>query len=60
VLRAEVTSRKENLVEYGFRLLQRWITTVLDEFEAMQKSAIYVVSNSADYELQKTEGVARV
>ena len=52
-------SRKENLVEYGFRLPAAMDNRPLkfEEFEAMQKQVIYVSATPADYELQKTEGV---
>jgi excinuclease ABC subunit B len=50
-------SRKENLVEYGFRLPAAMDNRPLkfDEFEAMQNQVIYVSATPADYELQKTE-----
>ena len=52
-------SRKENLVEYGFRLPAAMDNRPLkfDEFEAMQNQVVYVSATPADYELQKTEGV---
>jgi excinuclease ABC subunit B len=52
-------SRKENLVEYGFRLPAAMDNRPLkfDEFEMMQNQVIYVSATPADYELQKTEGV---
>jgi excinuclease ABC subunit B len=52
-------SRKENLVEYGFRLPAAMDNRPLkfDEFEAMQNQVIYVSATPADYELQKCEGV---
>lgn len=52
-------SRKENLVEYGFRLPAAMDNRPLkfDEFETMQNQVIYVSATPADYELQKTEGV---
>ncbi|MEO8253880.1 MAG: excinuclease ABC subunit UvrB, partial [Flavobacterium sp.] len=52
-------SRKENLVEYGFRLPAAMDNRPLkfDEFEAMQNQVIYVSATPADYELKKTEGV---
>ncbi|PKH67314.1 excinuclease ABC subunit B [Flavobacterium sp. ALD4] len=52
-------SRKENLVDYGFRLPAAMDNRPLkfDEFEAMQNQVIYVSATPADYELQKTEGV---
>jgi excinuclease ABC subunit B len=47
-------SRKENLVEYGFRLPAAMDNRPLkfDEFEAMQNQVIYVSATPADYELQ--------
>lgn len=52
-------SRKENLVEYGFRLPAAMDNRPLkfEEFEAMQNQVIYVSATPADYELQKSEGV---
>ncbi len=52
-------SRKENLVEYGFRLPAAMDNRPLkfDEFEAMQNQVIYVSATPADYELQKSDGV---
>ncbi|HKO75983.1 MAG TPA: excinuclease ABC subunit UvrB, partial [Flavobacterium sp.] len=52
-------SRKENLVEYGFRLPAAMDNRPLkfDEFEAMQNQVIYVSATPADYELQKCDGV---
>ena len=52
-------SRKENLVEYGFRLPAAMDNRPLkfDEFEQLQNQVIYVSATPADYELQKTEGV---
>jgi excinuclease ABC subunit B len=52
-------SRKENLVEYGFRLPAAMDNRPLkfEEFETMQNQVIYVSATPADYELQKTEGV---
>ena len=52
-------SRKENLVEYGFRLPAAMDNRPLkfDEFESMQNQVIYVSATPADYELQKTDGV---
>jgi excinuclease ABC subunit B len=52
-------SRKENLVEYGFRLPAAMDNRPLkfDEFEAMQNQVIYVSATPADYELQKCEGI---
>ncbi len=52
-------SRKENLVEFGFRLPAAMDNRPLkfEEFEAMQNQVIYVSATPADYELQKTDGV---
>ena len=52
-------SRKENLVEYGFRLPAAMDNRPLkfEEFEAMQNQVIYVSATPADYELEKSEGV---
>ncbi len=51
-------SRKEALVEYGFRLPAAMDNRPLkfNEFEDMQNQVIYVSATPADYELQKTEG----
>lgn len=51
-------SRKENLVEYGFRLPSALDNRPLkfDEFEAMTNQVIYVSATPADYELTQTEG----
>ncbi len=52
-------SRKENLVEYGFRLPAAMDNRPLkfEEFEAIQHQTLFVSATPADYELQKTEGV---
>ncbi|NNC51158.1 MAG: excinuclease ABC subunit UvrB [Flaviramulus sp.] len=52
-------SRKENLVEYGFRLPAAMDNRPLkfEEFEAIQNQVIYVSATPADYELQKSDGV---
>ena len=52
-------SRKENLVEYGFRLPAAMDNRPLkfEEFEAMQNQVIYVSATPADYELAKSDGV---
>ena len=52
-------SRKENLVEYGFRLPAAMDNRPLkfEEFEAMQNQVIYVSATPADYELQLSQGV---
>ncbi|GAB0156597.1 excinuclease ABC subunit UvrB [Chryseobacterium sp. Alg-005] len=51
-------SRKEALVEYGFRLPAAMDNRPLkfDEFESMQNQVIYVSATPADYELEKTGG----
>lgn len=52
-------SRKETLVDYGFRLPAAMDNRPLkfEEFEALQNQVVYVSATPADYELQKTEGV---
>ena len=52
-------SRKQNLVEYGFRLPSAMDNRPLkfDEFEVMVNQAIFVSATPADYELQKCQGV---
>ncbi|MES2486308.1 MAG: excinuclease ABC subunit UvrB [Bacteroidota bacterium] len=52
-------SRKENLVEYGFRLPAAMDNRPLkfEEFEALQNQVVYVSATPADYELQKSGGV---
>ena len=52
-------SRKENLVEYGFRLPAAMDNRPLkyEEFEFIQNQVIYVSATPSDYELEKTEGV---
>ncbi|MCF7568209.1 excinuclease ABC subunit UvrB [Sabulilitoribacter arenilitoris] len=52
-------SRKENLVEYGFRLPAAMDNRPLkfEEFEALQNQIIYVSATPADYELQKSNGI---
>ncbi len=52
-------SRKENLVEYGFRLPAAMDNRPLkfEEFEAMQNQVIYASATPADYEMEKTNGV---
>ncbi|MGC6479479.1 MAG: excinuclease ABC subunit UvrB [Flavobacteriaceae bacterium] len=52
-------SRKENLVDYGFRLPAALDNRPLkfEEFEALQNQVLYVSATPADYELQKTEGI---
>lgn len=52
-------SRKQTLVEYGFRLPSALDNRPLkfDEFEALCGQVIYVSATPADYELQRSEGV---
>ncbi|HKJ48067.1 MAG TPA: helicase-related protein, partial [Christiangramia sp.] len=52
-------SRKENLVDYGFRLPAAMDNRPLkfEEFEALQNQVVYVSATPADYELQKSEGI---
>ncbi len=52
-------SRKENLVEYGFRLPAAMDNRPLkfDEFESLQNQVIYVSATPADYELEKSGGI---
>ena len=52
-------SRKENLVEYGFRLPAAMDNRPLkfEEFEAIQNQVIYVSATPADYELKKSDGI---
>ena len=52
-------SRKQNLVEYGFRLPSAMDNRPLkfDEFEQLTRQVIYVSATPADYELQQSEGV---
>jgi excinuclease ABC subunit B len=52
-------SRKENLVEYGFRLPAAMDNRPLkfEEFEAVVPQAVFVSATPADYELEKSEGV---
>ena len=52
-------SRKENLVDYGFRLPAALDNRPLkfEEFEALQNQIIYVSATPADYELEKSKGV---
>ncbi|MEC3876989.1 excinuclease ABC subunit UvrB [Chryseobacterium salviniae] len=51
-------SRKESLVEFGFRLPAAMDNRPLkfEEFEAIQNQVIYVSATPADYELEKTGG----
>ena len=52
-------SRKENLVDYGFRLPAALDNRPLkfEEFEALQNQVLYVSATPADYELAHCEGV---
>jgi excinuclease ABC subunit B len=52
-------SRKENLVEYGFRLPAAMDNRPLkfDEWESMQNQVLYISATPADYELEKSGGV---
>ncbi len=52
-------SRKENLVEYGFRLPSALDNRPLtfNEFEAMTGQTIYVSATPAEYEIRESEGV---
>jgi len=52
-------SRKQTLVEYGFRLPSALDNRPLkfDEFEAITQQVIYVSATPGDYELQQSEGV---
>jgi len=52
-------SRKENLVEYGFRLPSAMDNRPLtfEEFEELQNQVIFVSATPSDYELNKSEGI---
>ena len=52
-------SRKENLVEYGFRLPAALDNRPLkfEEFEDIQNKVLYVSATPADYELKKSDGL---
>ena len=52
-------SRKQNLVDYGFRLQSALDNRPLrfEEFESLTNQMIYVSATPADYELEKSEGV---
>ena len=52
-------SRKNNLLEYGFRLPAAIDNRPLkfEEFEELAKQTIFVSATPADYELRKSEGV---
>lgn len=52
-------SRKQNLVQYGFRLPAAMDNRPLkfEEFETLISQTIYVSATPAEYELQKSEGI---
>jgi len=52
-------ARKQNLVEYGFRLTAALDNRPLkfEEFETLNHQIIYISATPADYELTKSEGV---
>ena len=52
-------SRKENLVEYGFRLPAALDNRPLkfEEFEQLQSQVLYVSATPSDYEFKKSNGV---
>ena len=52
-------SRKQNLVEYGFRMQSAIDNRPLrfEEFERLTHQTVYVSATPADYELDKSEGV---
>ena len=52
-------ARKENLVEYGFRLPAAFDNRPLtfDEFEELTHQTIYISATPADFELEKSGGV---
>ncbi len=52
-------SRKQNLVEYGFRLPAALDNRPLkfEEFEGIIHQAVYMSATPADYELEKSEGI---
>jgi len=52
-------ARKQNLVEYGFRLPAAFDNRPLkfDEFQSMVNQVIYVSATPADFELEESEGV---
>jgi excinuclease ABC subunit B len=52
-------SRKQNLVEHGFRLPAAMDNRPLkfEEFEMINNQTIYVSATPADYELEKSEGI---
>lgn len=52
-------ARKQNLVEYGFRLPAAFDNRPLrfEEFDQMVNQVIYVSATPADYELQESDGI---
>ena len=52
-------SRKENLVEYGFRLPAAMDNRPLkfEEFESLQNIVLYTSATPADYEMEKSQGL---
>ncbi len=52
-------SRKQNLVEYGFRLPSAMDNRPLkfEEFTQLQNQVLYISATPADYELEKSDGV---
>ncbi len=52
-------SRKQNLVEYGFRLQAAMDNRPLkfEEFESLQNQTIFISATPADYEIEASEGV---
>ncbi len=53
------TSRKQTLVDHGFRLPSALDNRPLyfEEFESLQKKCVYVSATPADHELERCEGV---
>ncbi|MDR1681125.1 MAG: excinuclease ABC subunit UvrB [Prevotellaceae bacterium] len=52
-------SRKQTLIEYGFRLPAAFDNRPLsfDEFEALVGQTVYISATPADYELNRSEGI---
>jgi excinuclease ABC subunit B len=52
-------SRKENLVQYGFRLPSAFDNRPLkfDEFEQLHSETIYISATPAEFEIEQSEGV---
>lgn len=52
-------SRKESLVQYGFRLPSAFDNRPLkfDEFESLHQETIYISATPADFEIEQSEGV---